>query len=220
MTRRRKRTAVCLAAAAVAAGLLAGCAPAGSGLETTGGTVSTIATDTKPSNQETTAPVDTTPELTLPDPIGTGTASLREVTQLRLHNAARGWADNFSASFGPFALANDPRQLEEILSRINTIGVSAEMPEGCDEAFFADYRLMLIPRQSNSGSVRYSADIRFEAERITVSLTARMPEMGTMDMADWLVLVPLSREKYPEGVEIDLLPTGGTSGNTDPLVTK
>lgn len=173
--------------------------------ESTTGHTEPSATETEPSTTETEPGTGET--LVIPAPLNA------EPEQLRLDGYNAGWVNRFVGEYGAYKLVNDTQQLAELLSAITGMGKNVTLPETYNEAFFDQYRLVLVPMQSASGSVRYEVETSFNGELITITLTAKMPEAGTADMADWLVLVPLARNAYPEGVQIDLLANQSPVGN-------
>lgn len=59
-----------------------------------------------------------------------------------------------------------------------------------DEKYFEENSLIIIHIQSNSGSVRYSVtDISVSGGNCSITVNAKIPEVGTADMADWFILI-------------------------------
>ncbi len=59
-----------------------------------------------------------------------------------------------------------------------------------DEKYFEENALIIIHIQSNSGSVRYTVtDVNVSGGTCNIAVNAKMPEVGTMDMADWFILI-------------------------------
>lgn len=170
-----------------------------------GSYATTQPTEMQPTLTEPTSSQNTEPSMpvTIPDPF-TSVGNVK-VEQLRLDGYDRGWVNEFVAQFSAFATIYDTQRLEFVLDSIEQFGKNVTLPAGYDETFFQENFLVLIPRQSGSGSVQYAADAELEGDMITISLSAKMPEVGTTDMADWLVMVTLPRDKFPEGCQIDLL---------------
>lgn len=204
-----KRITACLMSLLVLMVCFAGCMSSDQPDPTTDPVLSTT-NGTESTEPSTTA--DTEPTGTLSQPIveptlpsGFFTGGDAPLEQVRLPGYDSGWVDGFVNQFGAFTTVNDTAQLSDVLSSIAQLGKDVTLPEGYDDAFFAENRLLVIPMQSGSGSVRYQAETEFDGELITVTLTGQMPEYGTMDMADWLILIPLDRSEYPAGYQIDLL---------------
>lgn len=149
------------------------------------------------------------------DPLILGTGGFTEPTlgiplycqteQIRLPSYDAGWINRFAGAYGSFATAENPGELEAVFDAVSGMGKNVAVPESYSENFFAQYRLVLIPMQSSSGSVTYEVLISNNGALTTISLDAQMPEVGTADMADWLVLVPLERNAYPEEIQIELV---------------
>lgn len=174
---------------------------------------------TKDTTQTTTRPGETEPSVT--DTIGnmiepTGNTILPgEAEQLRLPGYDPGWVNRFAGEYGPFAAVENAEELDAVVVALGRMGKDVTMPESYNEAFFQQYRLVLIPMQSGSGSVSYDVSVGFDGELITVILNANMPEVGTADMADWLVLVALDRNLYPDDAETVLQANPATPAGPD-----
>lgn len=125
------------------------------------------------------------------------TSAVPETRQLRLTGTNR------NLSQEDFFVADSE---EDLYNGLSDIGI---FPDGLDlddfdNVFFQEYRLVVIPGSSRSGSVKYHSETAMENGIITITLYAEMPEAGTFDMADWLIFVPLPRDIYGETVEIVL----------------
>lgn len=175
----------------------------------------------------TTVPDDTTaPDVTVdfqevtdptvnfgPDPIetkpGEVTGEDAETVQLRLREVGSNWKNAFDQEKGCFAVAASAQELDDL---IGSKLPSQELDlSAYDDAFFAENRLVLIPRSSNSGSVRYQAKVNPDGDMLHIDLDAQMPEMGTADMAEWLVLVVLPNAEY-DAMTITVPVPAGNSG--------
>ena len=61
-----------------------------------------------------------------------------------------------------------------------------------DDSFFADNYLVLITVAENSGSNRHAlSDISIEDNELHINIDRELPEMGTADMAGWLIIIEL-----------------------------
>jgi len=61
-----------------------------------------------------------------------------------------------------------------------------------DDSFFADNYLVLITVAENSGSNSHAlSDIAVENDELTIHIDRELPEMGTADMAGWLIIIEL-----------------------------
>lgn len=149
------------------------------------------------------------------DPVGVLPGNLSgdeaATAQLRLFGVRAGWKNVFNHELGCFAVASTVEELQALMG-LNTAFAGLDVSD-YDEAFFTENCLVLIPRSSNSGSVRYQALVNVEGEMLHIELDAKMPEMGTADMAEWLVLVRLPRAQYSEDLTVTVpAPGGDTSG--------
>ena len=146
---------------------------------------------TVPMNQE-------TPTIPVTGPVEGNTD---RVTQLRLYNMRAGWISAFDTAQGAFFVADSAQSLLEGLSGrgIDTAGLDLS---AFDAAFFAENRLVIIPRTTTSGSVRFSARIETAADGVKITPVGTMPEVGTADMADWLVLVSLDKGEFSGPVTV------------------
>ena len=117
-----------------------------------------------------------------------------QTNQIRVYSADPGWQNAFNQENGCFAVVSSVAALNELAAN-KLSGFDLDLT-AYDEVFFEHNRLVLIPRTSNSGSVKYKANLNVEDEFIHITLDAEMPEVGTMDMAQWLVAVSLPRGEY------------------------
>lgn len=159
-----------------------------------------------------TAPQEAQPTLTAPSvPQETVIPQDREkpmagntenVAQIRLHNARPGWSNEFKTDNGMFLVVDS---VEGLLDGLSSRGVDTSRLDlsAFDAVFFEYNRLVLIPRSTSSGSIRFSARIDRTADGVKVTPVGTMPEIGTADMADWLVLVSLSKAEYPGTVTVE-----------------
>lgn len=186
--------------------------------------------DTTVSVPETTLPADTTTPQTTVDfeevtdpgvdttialqpvvpPVDPVTGSKAQTNQLRIHTADSGWQNAFNQENGCFAVVSSVNGLNELVAT-KLAGFDQDL-SAYDEAFFEHNRLVLIPRSSNSGSVKYKANLNVDEEFIHITLDAEMPEVGTMDMAQWLVAVSLPRGEYG-ALPVTVPEAGGATGN-------
>ena len=129
--------------------------------------------------------------------------------QLRIHTVDTSWQNAFNQENGCFALVSSVEELNDLAAE-KLSAFSLDLT-AYDEAFFAENRLVLIPRSSNSGSVTYQAMVNTDDGFAHIELDARMPEIGTMDMAQWLVLVTLPNGEYDD-MTISVPVSGGITG--------
>lgn len=139
----------------------------------------------------------------------------------RLTDGAEGWLQRITPHFAqaqqgslPFALLEDGPALEAFLNALNSQSFREEAAVfGTD--FFRDYNLVIIPRQSTSGSVRYSANLQAGTKGAIITVSAEAPEIGTCDMADWLLLMPVPKT---HGTNVTVV-MEGLMGTLEPLPT-
>jgi hypothetical protein len=123
------------------------------------------------------------------------------VKQLRLHDVRRGWMASFQTDNGAFLLATS---VETLMSGLSKRGIDPAALDlaAYDDRFFAENYLVVIPRSTSSGSVTFSARVDKTDAGVRISTVGKMPPVGTSDMADWLVLVPLETAEYPGVVTV------------------
>ncbi|MCQ2537238.1 MAG: hypothetical protein MJ124_02440 [Lachnospiraceae bacterium] len=77
--------------------------------------------------------------------------------------------------------------------------------EKYDDAFFAENNLVLILLESGSGSVRYDINsVNKTKDGIMVGINPRMPEVGTADMAEWHVILEISKKDVSKETKIEV----------------
>ena len=130
------------------------------------------------------------------------TGNTEDVVQLRLLNVRPDWISGFETDNGTYLLADSVVSLLDGLSRRGVDASKLDL-KFFDNAFFAEYRLVVIPRRTSSGSVRFGAQVEKTADGVKITPVGTMPEVGTADMADWLILVPLSIAQYPGTVTVE-----------------
>ena len=212
MKYRRNRIALACVSAFTAATLFSGCTPAPQN-ETAPVTepprMTAEVTDQVPETTEQTVP-ETTRETVSPilpteqvTPMKTA-----EAEQYRLRNVGGDWWETFSNPGDNYVFVAD--SAEELTSGLKERNLEDLDMNRYDDTFFTENRLALIPRSSNSGSVRYSYSLTETADGVEIGIYDEMPDIGTMDMADWLVAVPLPRDSYPEGTMVTVNPAGAS----------
>ncbi len=150
--------------------------------------------------QEATIPLDKeNPMIPVTKPVE---GNVDNVAQIRLHNARPGWGSAFETDNGAFLLADS---VESLLHGLSGRGVDTSKLDlrAFDDAFFKDNFLVVIPRSTNSGSVRFSARIDETSDGVKITPVGTMPEVGTADMADWLVLVTLNKAEFSGTVTVE-----------------
>jgi hypothetical protein len=163
-------------------------------------TITAPATVTVPQNA--TIPLDKDdPMLPVTKPVE---GNSENVVQLRLYDVRSGWMNAFNTEQGAFLLADS---VDSLLDGLSDRGINTSKLDlsGFDAAFFENNRLVVIPRRTNSGSVRFGARIDRTDGGVVITPVGQMPGVGTADMADWLVLVSLNRADYPGSVTVEQL---------------
>lgn len=220
----------CLLLLAVAASLWA-CRPG----TQTAGPQGEAPTETVPSTKppETTAPPETTEPVETTEPPETATEPLddtvpaeemqvirtQDVDQSvleRLMNQYPGQEENSL----PMMQASDRQSLDAFLSEIGSQTLT-EAAEVYDGGFFDRYDLLLVPRVTNTGSARHTVEVKVEGNLLVAELTVSIPEIHTMDMANWVLLIPVPKAnaqgrtvevRLAGGLAITPAPTSGLIG--------
>ena len=76
-------------------------------------------------------------------------------------------------------------------------GLPAQLAgKGYDEAFFAQYALLVVTDTVNSGSIQVNIhSVTRDGDTVTVTLSKEMPgDVGTADMATWLLWATVSKD--------------------------
>ena len=85
--------------------------------------------------------------------------------------------------------ASGPEELAALLPA-EPSGRLREAADRYDAAWFGTHRLLLLRVTEPSGSNSHEVTgVRSDGETLTVDLTRILPEVGTCDMADWLLLI-------------------------------
>lgn len=134
--------------------------------------------------------------------------------QLRLHSRTPGWWQSFRNDQSYFLVADSVKSFSSQLKERGIDPAQLQI-DYCDNDFFRDYVLVIIPRTSSSGSVRYTPRFTVTPENVYITVDAQMPEIGTQDMADWLVVIPVPREHLEGGRTILVDPKGNPQGGPD-----
>lgn len=74
---------------------------------------------------------------------------------------------------------------------------ASRLSSAYDEAFFAERSLLVFPLSAESGSICYrNPGVSYDenTDTLTVTIETCIPEVGTCDMASWLLLVPLEAD--------------------------
>ncbi|MBQ7600281.1 MAG: hypothetical protein IJU57_06390, partial [Clostridia bacterium] len=101
----------------------------------------------------------------------------------------------------------------------STVGF-ADACEKYDDGFFREHSLILVLVEEGSGSVRHeiTAVSAGDGGSVTVDIVRSVPEEMTDDMAEWHIIIEISKEDLPEPPgEIYLRDQGGVSVTTSPV---
>ena len=88
----------------------------------------------------------------------------------------------------------DRQSLDAFLKLANS-EILQERCEMYQDHFFDSYDLIMIPRVTNTGSVTHTVDLVAEGDRLVAVVTAEIPEICTMDMANWFLVVPVEKSE-------------------------
>lgn len=89
----------------------------------------------------------------------------------------------------PLLQLEDLDALQQLLDSVGSETLSSAA-EQYGEDFFRGYDLIVIPRVTNTGSVRHTASASVQDGVYLVELSVTVPEITTMDMANWFLLIP------------------------------
>ncbi|TVP96405.1 MAG: hypothetical protein EA374_01305, partial [Acholeplasmatales bacterium] len=74
-----------------------------------------------------------------------------------------------------------------------------------DDAFFTESFLLFVPIMENSGSNRHTLDaLSIDDATLTLHLSRHIPEIGTMDMKNWLLIVEVERGESLDAFHLDV----------------
>lgn len=102
------------------------------------------------------------------------------------------------------------RSLADLSDLLETVG-SAYLEECCavyDQSFFATHDLLVIPRVTNTGSARHTAEVICDDGGVVVQLRVEVPEIVTMDMANWCLVVAVPKTSTQDG-DVTVIMNGG-----------
>ena len=163
----------------------------------TSGQPDTTPQDTTPRNttpQDTEAPPTTEPEVTTP-------ASPTEAQVIRAHDISQSALENLMARHPgsslisgslPLVHLTDRAALDDFLKEAGSQTLK-DACEGYDESFFQDNDLIIVPRVTTTGSARHTVELATEDQILSVKITVTTPEIVTMDMANWFLVIPAAK---------------------------
>lgn len=93
----------------------------------------------------------------------------------------------------------------ETVSTDTTIGL-LDAIQSYDETFFASYHVILVVLQEGSGSIRHKVEQMSVDEEgvLSIPITRIVPQVGTCDMAQWHILLPIDKSVSFSSVDIVL----------------
>lgn len=103
--------------------------------------------------------------------------------------------------------------LEELEAFLQETG-SEILQEACgiyDSTFFQENDLLMVPRLTTTGSARHTVELRAQDGILAAEITVTVPEIATMDMAHWMLAIPVSKSDTQGKTCVAYL-TGGLQG--------
>ena len=104
------------------------------------------------------------------------------------------------SSFAEWQAMLDPSCLEDP-------NLDADFVAGLDrynEEFFTEGSLIILYLEEGSGSIRHSIGlVGIEKDQLSVTVTTKIPEVFTDDMAYWAILIPISKEYADLPLEVE-----------------
>lgn len=154
------------------------------------------------------------PETTVQPHPGNQEVASYDSVQLRLYGKPAGWWNSFKNGNSFFFVAENQQNLKGQLTKC---GINPDKLDlsAYDDVFFEGNCLVVIPRTSNSGSVHYQPRIEKTDDSLIIKVEAKMPQIGTADMADFLLLVPVSRSEIRQGMTVTVDPEGNPQGKSN-----
>ena len=92
----------------------------------------------------------------------------------------------------PLVHLTDRSSLDDFLTEAG----SQTLQDACeiyDSAFFQEHDLLIVPRVTTTGSARHTVDLAAEEGILAAKITVTVPEIATMDMANWFLAIPVSK---------------------------
>ena len=139
-------------------------------------------------------PTETEPEVTTP-------ASPTEAQVIRAHDISQSALENLMARHPgsslisgslPLVHLTDRAALDDFLKEAGSQTLK-DACEGYDESFFQDNDLIIVPRVTTTGSARHTVELATEDQILSVKITVTTPEIVTMDMANWFLVIPAAK---------------------------
>jgi len=193
----------------------------------------TVATEA-PENTEQTETVPIVPVETEPIPIVTGPTvpseptdpneegeAVKDMQVIRTQDVAQSVLEGLIAqnpSIGGLALLQlkDGEALEALLQSVGSEALK-KAAESYGAEFFQTYDLIVIPRVTTTGSARHTAEASVQEETYCVTVTVTVPEISTMDMANWFLLIPAPKADTQGRTVTASIAGSPVSGTTQPV---
>lgn len=139
-------------------------------------------------------PTETEPEETSPaSPTEAQVIRAHDISQSALENLmARHPGSNLVSGSLPLIHLTDRAALDDFLKEAG----SQTLKDACedyDEAFFQENDLIIVPRVTTTGSARHTVALAVEDQILSVQITVTTPEIVTMDMANWFLVIPAAK---------------------------
>lgn len=139
-------------------------------------------------------PTETEPEETSPaSPTEAQVIRAHDISQSALENLmARHPGSNLVSGSLPLIHLTDRATLDDFLKEAG----SQTLKDACedyDEAFFQENDLIIVPRVTTTGSARHTVELAVEDQILSVRITVTTPEIVTMDMANWFLVIPAAK---------------------------
>lgn len=158
---------------------------------------------------ETTVPETTTPQTTVPEttepvettesPVSDPAVADTEPQTVRVQDISQSRVEQLIAQYPspvkgglPMLQADSAEDLEALLNSIGS-DVLRDAVQGYDSAFFQEYTVLLVPRVTTTGSARHTVELVSTADSLVAEVTVTTPEIATMDMANWILVIPVPR---------------------------
>ncbi len=139
-------------------------------------------------------PTETEPEETSPaSPTEAQVIRAHDISQSALENLmARHPGSNLVSGSLPLIHLTDRAALDDFLKEAGSQTLK-DACEGYDEAFFQENDLIIVPRVTTTGSARHTVALAVEDQILSVQITVTTPEIVTMDMANWFLVIPAAK---------------------------
>lgn len=153
--------------------------------------------------KDTTAPEKTPEDTTAPtDPIEDAFSTEYQV--VRTQDISQDMVESIINQYQPLSNGDLPTvhltTLNAMDAFVDHVG-SQTLTKACEmygEDFFKDYDLVMIPSVTNTGSVTYTVEVMADGGQVMIVVSAQSPEIVTMDMANWFLVIPVPKDGTTE----------------------